>query len=351
MPLLLTEAAHWGLALVPVLLLLSIFIWLDAFKLMSLREILLLLVLGGLGAVAAYPVSGRLLDQLPIGFSFYSRFVAPWIEEAIKGLIVIALFRFNRIGYKLDAVITGFAIGAGFSVVENIIYLIRFPEYGAGTWLVRGLGTAVMHGTTLAILAAVAHEFAERENREAAGGFNFNLLWFVPGFLAAVALHMLFNQFPDQPMLAMLGAAMFAPIALIAILNFGTSEAQEWLTAERGAHQAQLDALSAGQWPDSPSGHKVAALAERLGPDAAERVRRYWQLLAWLVVQAEETLLEEAAGDVEFDRERIRASFAELPRLKHALGRSTFAALKPLLPFSRNDYWELSELRQRVSRD
>ena len=44
-----------------------------------------------------------------------------------------------------------------------------------------------MHGTTLAILAAIAHEFAERETREAAGDFEFSLLWFVPGYGVAVA--------------------------------------------------------------------------------------------------------------------------------------------------------------------
>ena len=81
-----------------------------------------------MAAVAAYPLSGRLLDTLPIGFSNYSRFVAPWIEEAIKGVIVILLFRLNRIGYKLDAMISGFAVGAGFSVVENIIYLMRLSR-------------------------------------------------------------------------------------------------------------------------------------------------------------------------------------------------------------------------------
>src|SRR5437868_2488808 len=214
MPLLLIDAAHWGLALVPVLILLAAFVWLDAFKLMNVREVLLLLLLGGVGSVVAYPVSGRLLDTLPIGFSTYSRFVAPWIEEAVKGMIVIGLFRFNRIGFKLDAVISGFAVGAGFSVIENIIYLIRFPDYGAGTWLVRGLGTAVMHGTTLAILAASAHELAERETREAAGDFHFRLWWFVPGYLVAVALHTGFNQFPDRPLLAMLGAMVVAPIAI-----------------------------------------------------------------------------------------------------------------------------------------
>ena len=344
----LAEAAHWGLALVPVLILLALFVWLDAFKLMSLPEILSLLLLGGLAAVASYPVSGAFIDTLPIGFSNYSRFVAPWIEEAIKGLVIIGLFRWNRIGYKLDAVISGFAVGAGFSVVENVIYLTVFPEYGAGTWLVRGLGTAVMHGTTLAILAAVAHEFAERENREAAGDFNFNLLWFLPGYLIAVALHMAFNQFPEQPMLAMLGAAVFAPFAIMTIFHFGTAEAERWLVAERAEHQAQLDALRAGRWPDGPSGARIAALTRRLDAQTAKRIRRFWELQAWLVVEAEEAMMEEASGDISVDREQVRAAFAELDGLRHAIGRSTFTALKALLPFSRNDYWEVSELRQRL---
>jgi RsiW-degrading membrane proteinase PrsW (M82 family) len=344
------EAAHWGLALVPVLLLLAIFNWLDAFKLMSLREILLLLVAGGVGALAAYPVAGRFLDTLPIGFSNYSRFVAPWLEEAIKGVIVILLFRFNRIGYKLDAVISGFAIGAGFSMVENIIYLLRFPDYDAGTWLVRGLGTAVMHGATLAILAATAHEFAEREMRESAGEFDFHYWWFVPGYLAAVALHTAFNQFPDRPLLAMMGAAIVAPLAIIAIFQFGTTEAQAWLAAECAAHQAQLVALRAGKWPEGRAGQRIAALAQRLDPESVRRMRRYWELQVYLVVQAEEAMIEEAAGDVTFEPEHIRAALAELGGLRRGLGRSTFTALKALLPFSRNDYWEISELRQRVAR-
>ena len=345
---LLSESIHWGVALVPVLLMLAVFVWLDAFALMRFNEILVLLVIGGFAAVAAYPVSGRLIDTLPIGFSGYSRYFAPWIEEALKSVAVIALFWFNRIGYKLDAVISGFAIGAGFSVVENIIYLTIFPEYGTGTWLVRGLGTAVMHGTTLAILAAVAHELADREMRESASDFDFRIVWFLPGYLAAVALHTAFNQFPDRPMLAMLGAVVVAPISIMAIFHFGTAEAQRWLTAECAAHKAQLQTLRAGDWPDTQRGRKIATLAERLDPEAAKRLRRYWELQAWLVVQAEEVMLEEGAGDASFDAEQVRAAFAELQGLQRALGKSTYTALRALLPFSRNDYWEVSELRQRL---
>jgi RsiW-degrading membrane proteinase PrsW (M82 family) len=344
----LAQSGHWGLALIPVLVLLTIFVWLDAFKLMRLREVLVLLAVGGMCAVAVYPISGKMLDTLPIGFSNYSRYIAPWIEEAIKALVMIGLFRFNRIGYKLDAVISGFAIGAGFSVIENILYLTLFPEYGLGTWLVSGFGTAVMHVTTLAILAAIAHEFAERETREAAGDYNFNLLWFVPGYMVAVALHTAFNHFPDRPMISMMGAILFAPIALIAIFNFGTAEAERWLATERAAHEAQIEALRAGTWPDTPAGHRIAALAERLGPATAQRIRRYWELQAWLVAQAEETLMEEASGDANFDKGEVVAALAELDGLKRAIGRSSFTALNALLPFSRNDYWEVSELKQRL---
>jgi RsiW-degrading membrane proteinase PrsW (M82 family) len=342
------QSAHWGLALFPVLVLLAIFVWLDAFKLMSLYEIMVLLILGGVGALLAWPVAGRFLDTLPIGFNTYSRYVAPWIEEAIKALIMVGLFRLNRIGYKLDAVISGFAIGAGFSVVENIIYLIRFPDYGAGTWLVRGLGTAVMHGTTLAIVAATAHEFAERETRESAGDFDFHIWWFVPGYIVAVALHTAFNHFPDRPLVAMMGAIVIAPIVLIGIFNFGTEEAQKWLATEYAEHQIQLEALRAGRWPESPSGRKIGALAGRLDSEMAARLRRYWELQAYLVVEAEETMIEEANGDAVFDKSQVRAAFDELAELRRSIGVSTFTAFKALLPFSRNDEWEVAELRQRI---
>src|SRR6476619_856556 len=348
MMMLVTEGLHWAVALIPVLVLLALFVWLDAFALMRLKEVLLLLLLGALGALAAWPVSGRLLDTLPIGFSFYSRFVAPWIEEAIKAVIMIALFRMNRIGYKLDAVIAGFAIGAGFSVVENIIYLLHFPDYGAGTWLVRGFGTAVMHGATLAVLAAIAHEFAEREIREAASEFDFRLWWFIPGYLVAVALHMAFNQFPDRPLIAMLGSIVVAPLVLIGIFHFGTREAERWLVAELAEHRAALEALRNGRWPDGKAGEKIGALASRLDEEGAKRVRRYWELQTWLVAEAEETMMEEATGDAEFSQQQVRAAFAELDGLKRALGRSTFTALQALLPFSRNDQWEVAELRQRL---
>lgn len=341
------DIIDWSIALLPVLALTAGFMWLDVFKLMSPWETLGLLALGGIAAAAAYPFSGVFLDRLPIGFNNYSRFVAPWIEEALKAIAIISLFRFNRIGFKLDAVISGFAVGAGFSVGENIFYLMRYPDLPPTVWMVRGLGTAVMHGTTLAVLAAIAHELAERETRGAAGDYDFNPLWFVPGFFAAVAIHTLFNQFPRQPMTALLGTVIMAPIALIGIFRFGAGEAQRWLAVESEAHRALLETLSSGRFQDDPAGRRIAALAARSDSQTAAHIHEYSQLLTRLVLIAEDTLLEQSTAADRIDAD-LGADLARLGELKRKVGRSTMVALTELLPFSRNDYWELSELRERL---
>ena len=331
----------YGLALVPVLLMTALFVWLDVFKLMSLGEILALLVGGMVVALVAYPIAGRAIDALPLGFSFYSKFVAPWIEEGLKAIAVGVLIAFNRIGYKVDAVISGFAIGAGFSVLENIFYLQRFAELPPQVWMVRGLGTALMHGTACAITAAAAHELAEKANRRT-GRFVFNPLWLVPGFVLASLVHMGFNQFPDQPLIAMVLAGVGTPLILLAIFHVGAQEAEGWLSEESATHQQMLDALRAGHWPSGPQGERIAALAEGHGGSHAADVRAYLLAAMELTVVAERKLL----GDEVPQADRVKALFAQLDGARARMGRARFRALEPLLPLSRNDRWEMRELRE-----
>lgn len=81
------------------------------------------------------------------------RLVAPVIEELLKGALIIVLIRGGRVGFLVDATIQGFAIGAGFALVENLYYLGALPDSSLGLWLIRGFGTAIMHGGTTAIFA------------------------------------------------------------------------------------------------------------------------------------------------------------------------------------------------------
>jgi hypothetical protein len=213
--------------------------------------------------------------------------------------------------------------------------------------MVRGLGTAVMHGTTCAVLAASAHEFAERETRDAVAEFDFNPLWFVPGYLIAVAIHTAFNQFPERPLIAMVATLAIAPFVIMAIFRFGAVEAQQWLSEERAGTRAALEAWEAGKYPDDESGRKIAALVKRSDEKTAARMREYCQLLTWLLLQAEDTLHDQVE-----DTEKLhivgRTAFERLDALKRELGKTNVATLRALLPFSRNDYWEISELKERL---
>src|SRR5262249_25091747 len=110
-------------AMAPVLLLLLVFDRLDIFNLISFRTIALLVGVGGLVAWRSFLVIWRGSDGFPVGFIAYSRYGAPAVEEPLKAAPVIWLFATNRVGFKLDSAIAGFAIGAGFSMVENAWYL------------------------------------------------------------------------------------------------------------------------------------------------------------------------------------------------------------------------------------
>jgi hypothetical protein len=304
--------------------------------------------MGGFMALVAWPISGQMLDNLPMGYSFYSRIVAPWIEEALKTVPIVLLIMANRIGYKTDAIIFGFAIGAGFSVVENIFYLVRYPELSTPVWLVRGLGTAVMHGATTAILAAVVHELGERGLRRTGTEHMFNLLWFLPGYVAATLIHLVFNQFPDRPGLVMLSTLIVAPVILLGLLRFGESETQKWLVEESEGHRRWLEEWRGGAFPADASGQRIAALAARSSKTEAERIREYCMLKTELVLKAEEELLDRDRAVDDDERKRLHEGFDRLARLQREIGRTGFAALRPLLPFSKNDEWELAELQELI---
>jgi len=63
-----------------------------------------------------------------------------------------------------------------------------------------------------------------------------------------------------------------------------------------------------------------------------------------LLVAAEDKLLGNPLAT-----DQVRALFERRDKLKRDLGRATLAALDPLLPFSRNDRWEITELREDLT--
>jgi RsiW-degrading membrane proteinase PrsW (M82 family) len=66
--------------------------------------------------------------QLEMELNSYSRYIAPFTEEIFKSIFIIYLILSKRVGFLVDAAIMGFALGAGFAIVENVHYLYVLPE-------------------------------------------------------------------------------------------------------------------------------------------------------------------------------------------------------------------------------
>lgn len=333
----------------PTLVLLFVFDRLDAFNLIAARAIALLLGVGAALAALSFVVNWLVFANLSVSFEVYSRYVAPPLEETLKAAPILAMFLYNRIGFKLDAVICGFAVGAGFSTLENLWYLLALQDANLSAWFVRGFGTAVMHGGATALFAVISHEMTERQAESPVAHYRFNPLLFAPGLLAAIAVHSAFNHFPDHPVPAMAATLLLAPSTLFLALARSDHATQQWLKADEAAHRQLLADIRAGHFADTTAGHALRAIAERLAPPLSAKVAECAELKLELVLRAEELILDAHNGGAMKIGEADAAKLARLHELEQHLGAAAIAAINAQLGLTRNDLWELDRLRARVT--
>jgi RsiW-degrading membrane proteinase PrsW (M82 family) len=318
--------------LLPVLCFLGALFALDSYKLVKLRTVLLLLACGALAAVASYFANEGVLRLADIDLKHFSRYVSPVIEEALKGSIVAVMIRARRIGFLIDAAILGFAVGAGFALVENgyIFLLHLIPFTGVATWIVRGFGTAVMHGGTTAIFAVLGLSLVER----APDRF---LRALAPGFGVAVLLHSAFNHAILAPLQMTLAILVLLPPLFYAVFQYCGQGVREWLGRGFDADAEMLDVINSGHLSDSPVGEYLKTLKERFSGPIVADIICYLRLYTELGLRAKGILLMRENGFESPIDESTRASFAEMEYLEVNIGRTGLLAIAPMLHISQTD--------------
>jgi RsiW-degrading membrane proteinase PrsW (M82 family) len=211
-----------AIALLPVLSFLGVLLYLDSYKLVKLRDVIVVVAFGAATAVATYLAAAQLLGVVDIEFRMFSRYIAPFIEEILKGLLILVMVRTHRIGFLVDAAIYGFAVGTGFALAENLYYLDLFPNAGMGTWILRGFGTAIMHGGATALFAVMGLALLERAKRA-------RLVAFLPGFVIAGRAALAFNHFFLSPLVATVGIVLVLPPLLYAVFQKSERALGNWL--------------------------------------------------------------------------------------------------------------------------
>ncbi|MCS6909183.1 MAG: PrsW family intramembrane metalloprotease [Anaerolineales bacterium] len=133
---------------------------------------------------------------------------APIVEEAVKGLAVLAVFLFFRHEFDslMDGIIYGSLVGFGFAATENVNYIFfsGFAEGGLSgavmVTLVRAVGIAFLHASLSACVGLGLAYF-----RLSRGGARY-LAPFI-GYCAAVGFHAAHNFLASlgEPLLCLLG--------------------------------------------------------------------------------------------------------------------------------------------------
>jgi RsiW-degrading membrane proteinase PrsW (M82 family) len=328
------------LALLPVLLFLIGLVQLDGYKLVRLRMMLALVAAGAVAAGISYLINNAAYTHFSGDFTAYSRYISPWIEEALKAALLVFLIRTRRVGLPVDAAIAGFAIGTGFALVENIYYLASRSHTLLPVAVIRGFGTAIMHGGTAAVLAMISNTLYERRPR---GGLHLLL----PGFLAAVALHTGYNYLLVRPALATLATLLVLPLVIYLVFDHSERILRNWIEVDMESDVQLLESISAGKFLGSNSGRYLQALRDRFAGEELADMLCYLRVHGELAVRAKGILLLRESGLPEPPIDAgTKDRLAELAQLKRALGPAGVLALRPLMMATGKEVWQLTLLRQ-----
>ncbi len=330
-------------ALAPVLCLLALLMLMDSFKLVPIRFVFQALAAGAAAAFVALFINVQLIDAAGVPIPVVTRVLAPVIEELLKLLFVVYAVRSRRVGFPVDAAIVGFAVGTGFAVVENAYYLVAVQSAGALLWLVRGFGAAILHGATTGIAAIAAHTVAAR--RPAQG-----LRVFVPGTLAAIATHAVYNQFVLPPVVSTLVLLAVLPPLVLMVFERSEASTREWMSGGLDLDVELLRLVLSEDFGQTRLGAYLGELRSRFpGPVVADMFC-LMRLELELGIRAKGLLMARDAGlDVPLDDELI-ARLAEVRYLEKAIGPTGLLALIPLQVSSDRDAWHRILLKEHRHR-
>jgi RsiW-degrading membrane proteinase PrsW (M82 family) len=324
---------HALLGLLPVCCFLAALVYLDSYKLVPLKWVVGTIVLGCATGVASYPLNMIGLQWLDVDFTVYTRYVAPLVEEALKALVIWALMRENRIGFLVDAAILGFAVGAGFAIFENMYYLTILPDLKLGTWIVRGFGTAIMHGGATAIFAVIAHTMLEQYPTK-------GWVAMLPGLLIAAITHSVFNHFFFTPIINTALVLGILPLLFTVIFDRSDKALSDWLGAGFDADTELLELINSGELSTSKVGLYLQSLREKFeGPIVADLLC-YLRLHTELSIRAKGLLMMRESGFVNKAGEQTRAKLEEMKYLEKSIGATGKLAIKPFLRMSQKDLWQ-----------
>jgi RsiW-degrading membrane proteinase PrsW (M82 family) len=328
-----------ALGLLPVIVFLVALVLIDSYKLVPLRLIVTAILVGCVVALVCQRVYPLLIDLLGTSRDNSTRYVAPIYEELLKAVFVIYMIKSRRIGFMVDGSIYGFAIGTGFAIVENLVNLNAL-ENDLITWIIRGFGTAIMHGGATAMLGIVSVYYASRHGSDR---------WtvYVPGLALAIVFHSAYNHFPVDPRLSTLVLLTVLPIMVGIVFRASEKGTRDWLGVRFDTDAELLDMINTGKTSETRVGEYFKSLQSRFSGEVVADMLCMLRIHLELSVRAKGMLLMKEAGFKVPPDPDIEERITELRYLEKSIGKTGRFAISPILNMSDKELWELHMLGKR----
>ena len=325
------------LSILPVLLFLVFLFLMDSFKLVVKKMIVFSILWGCVCALFSYLINSFLQDTTGAAFEYLSRYLAPAVEEMLKAGFLFFLISKKRIGFMVDAAIYGFAIGTGFALCENLFYVYALSETSMLTWIIRGFGTAVMHGGCTALFAIIYIGAKSRDRMVVPRVLS--------GLALAYAVHALFNHFYVHPIIQTLAILVSLPILFVLIFRHNEILLRDWMELELSSEVELLKMIRQGRFSASRAGEFLGSLKDRFSGEVILDMYCYLQLYLELSLKAKRNIMLRENGFPVEPEPGTGSKLAELKALHKRIGPVGEIALSPLIRMNYRDLWKLNLLQ------
>ena len=334
-------------ALLPVAIYIIVVYVLDNFALISVKRLIVLVLCGMAAALACFGLFQLTGSFLPDRVSDY---VNPVVEEMVKGIPLLYLARRKKIVFFIDSVICGAAVGGGFSILENIFYLLLGGPMSMGTILFRGLEVALIHMGCSALVAA-GLMFAVRlaERRRSRLEIKKKDVWMAAFLLvAAPALHVFHNAFHFNPLLQFLFVFGSMAALLVWTYQYDGDMIHRWLDRGLDKQMELLQSIKAGELAQTKTGVFLLSVKDSFPPEVFFDLICFVELNIELSVAAKSRfMLHEAGLAMPLDEEQaalILSQYEEYRQLEKRLGQSARMTIAPVVKFYPADKKALEDL-------
>lgn len=338
-------------SLVPILLYLIVLRTFDAFSMVRWRT---MGVWTAWGVVSALLLLCIVKASHATGCAWTAPWVSPVIEEIVKAFPLLIIIWQRKAVFTAETQLYGEAIGGGFALVENVIYLHQFPNMSVATALVRGLGTGLLHMGCTALVATlmllVVQHLSHRMTSATLSSHSLHSIQALVAlpliFLPSMAIHTFHNVSPLSPMTFMIGMIVVFFMAFYLISCIGERSIIRWLDVSIGDDVQLIASLQQGKLAETKAGAYLTQLRHRFEPLVFFDMCVYVQLYLELLIKAKARIMLRDAGikadETPQQKADRRACLNELDAIAHRIPKMGMQLLRPLIIHNADqDEWVL----------